>query len=134
MAITCPRCGTGFDVTLFQFGHRVLCDCGSWVDLRRGHMLTGPCFSGQDGPMAEVRLGRVTHYFPRIEIAAVEITDGTLHATDTIRICGSVDLTQAVESMQIDAQPVDEATVGQVVGIKTIEPVSAGDQVFKIVP
>jgi hypothetical protein len=31
MAITCPRCGAGFDVTLFQFGHRVRCDCGEEV-------------------------------------------------------------------------------------------------------
>ena len=31
MAITCPRCGAGFDVTLFQFGHRVRCDCGTEV-------------------------------------------------------------------------------------------------------
>jgi uncharacterized protein (TIGR02453 family) len=43
MAITCPRCGAGFDATLFQFGHRVRCGCGEevsypGVDLRGGHM------------------------------------------------------------------------------------------------
>jgi len=42
MAITCPRCGAGFDVTLFQFGHRVRCDCGAWVDLATGHLLSDP--------------------------------------------------------------------------------------------
>jgi uncharacterized protein (TIGR02453 family) len=45
MAISCPRCGAGFDVTLFQFGHRVRCQCGAEVkypgaDLRAGHITT----------------------------------------------------------------------------------------------
>lgn len=43
MAITCPRCGSEFDVTLFEFGHRVRCDCGVEIefpgtDLRSGHV------------------------------------------------------------------------------------------------
>ncbi|NLS98280.1 MAG: hypothetical protein GXX96_39625 [Planctomycetaceae bacterium] len=39
MAITCPRCGAQFDVTLFQFGHGVRCQCGQWVELERGHVV-----------------------------------------------------------------------------------------------
>jgi hypothetical protein len=37
MAITCPNCGKQFDVTLFQFGNTVECDCGTTVDLSVGH-------------------------------------------------------------------------------------------------
>ena len=37
MAIQCPQCGAEYDVTLFEFGHRVRCDCGAWVDLAVGH-------------------------------------------------------------------------------------------------
>ena len=33
MAIRCPKCGHEFDVTLFQFGRKVTCDCGTEVDL-----------------------------------------------------------------------------------------------------
>ena len=45
MAITCPRCGSQFDATLFQFGHGVRCRCGADVeypgtDLRTGHVAT----------------------------------------------------------------------------------------------
>ena len=32
MAITCPRCGSQFDATLFQFGQRVRCPCGAEVE------------------------------------------------------------------------------------------------------
>lgn len=37
MAIQCPKCGKNFDVTLFQYGHRVQCTCGYWVDMTEGH-------------------------------------------------------------------------------------------------
>ncbi len=46
MAITCPHCGAQFDVTLFQFGKTVRCDCGRIVRLEEGHTTridgTGP--------------------------------------------------------------------------------------------
>ena len=32
MAIQCPKCGRQYDVTLFQFGNKVLCDCGELID------------------------------------------------------------------------------------------------------
>jgi hypothetical protein len=31
MAVTCPGCGRQYDVTLFQFGQTVTCDCGAAV-------------------------------------------------------------------------------------------------------
>jgi hypothetical protein len=44
MAITCPRCGSEFDATLFEFGHHVRCQCGEEVeypgtDSRAGHIV-----------------------------------------------------------------------------------------------
>ncbi len=32
MAIVCPKCGRQYDVTLFEFGTSVLCDCGEKVN------------------------------------------------------------------------------------------------------
>jgi hypothetical protein len=31
VAITCPGCGRQYDITLFQFGHHVVCECGEVV-------------------------------------------------------------------------------------------------------
>jgi HAD superfamily hydrolase (TIGR01458 family) len=42
MAITCPRCGHQYDVTLFEFGQTVECKCGATVDLSQGHLLMKP--------------------------------------------------------------------------------------------
>jgi hypothetical protein len=57
MAITCPRCGSEFDATLFQFGHRVRCRCGAEIeypgpDQRAGHVAAQAkpdAVSGKDG-------------------------------------------------------------------------------------
>ena len=51
MAITCPRCRAGYDVTLFQFGHRLRCDCGAWVDLASGHESAGPTMKKEGAQM-----------------------------------------------------------------------------------
>jgi translation initiation factor IF-2 len=139
MAITCPRCGAGFDVTLFQFGRRVRCDCGAVLDypgadLRGGHTMRGPTQLREDKQMAEVELGKVTHYFGKIGVVAIEITQDSLTVGDTIHIVGHTsDFAHTVQSMQIDGQPVEEATVGQSVGIKVPEHAREHDLVYKVV-
>jgi len=84
--------------------------------------------------MAEVELGKVTHYFGKIGVAAIEITQDTLVVGDTIHVKGHTsDFTQTVDSLQIDGQPVEEATVGQSVGIKVAEHAREHDVVYKLV-
>ena len=84
--------------------------------------------------MAEVELGRVAHYFTKIGVAAIEITQDTLAVGDTIHVKGHTsDFTQKVDSMQIDGQTIDEATVGQSVGIKMIEHAREHDTVHKVI-
>ncbi len=133
MAITCPRCGAGFDVTLFQFGHRVRCDCGAWVDLQRGHVVSDRVGEREAIDMAEEEIGKVTHWFGHIQVAAIEITNGTLRVGDKIHIKGHTsDFTQTVDSMQIEHEQVQEAAVGQAVGIKTVEHARVHDAVYKV--
>ena len=36
MAVLCPRCGHQYDVTLFEFGEIVKCDCGARIKLDPG--------------------------------------------------------------------------------------------------
>ena len=37
MAIRCPKCGKEFDVTLFEFGRGIDCECGTTISLESGH-------------------------------------------------------------------------------------------------
>ena len=133
MAVTCPRCGAQFDATLFQFGHRVQCDCGEWVDLGRGHIIMEPTQPREKGQMAEIELGRVTHYFGKIGVAAIEITQNSLSVGDTIHIKGHTsDFMQKIDSMQIEGESVEIATAGQSVGIQVKEHAREHDMVYKV--
>ena len=85
--------------------------------------------------MAEERIGRVTHYFGKVQVAVVEIEAGSLSVGDTIHIKGHTsDFTQQVDSMQIDNQPVETATPGQTIGLKVAEHARENDEVFKVLP
>ncbi|MCS7304326.1 MAG: EF-Tu/IF-2/RF-3 family GTPase [Thermoguttaceae bacterium] len=148
MAMTCPRCGAGLDITLFEFERAVQCECGQWVDLHSGHrrraeialfpigqkiLSASPARVHKESVMPEQQIGRVTHYFGNIQVAAIEITHGTLRVGDTIHIKGHTsDFTQTVESMQIEKKPVQEAIAGQTVGIKVKEHARPHDVVYKV--
>ncbi len=85
--------------------------------------------------MPEQQIGRVTHYFGNIQVAAIEITDGVLRVGDTIRIKGHTsDFTQTIDSMQIDKKAVQEAVAGQTIGMKVKEHARPHDLVFKVEP
>jgi hypothetical protein len=133
MAITCPRCGAGFDVTLFQFGRGVRCDCGAWVSLDAGHVARPPTPGKEGVAMAEEEIGKVTHYFSKIGVAAIQITQGSLSVGDTIHVKGHTsDFTQRIDTMQIDGKSVAAATAGQSVGIQVPEHAREHDAVFKV--
>ncbi|HEY4761469.1 MAG TPA: hypothetical protein VIH42_12885 [Thermoguttaceae bacterium] len=84
--------------------------------------------------MAEVEIGKVTHYFSKIGVAAILITQDQLSVGDTIHIKGHTsDFTLKVDSMQIDNQPVNEAGVGKSIGLRVPEHAREHDQVFKVV-
>jgi putative protease len=77
-------------------------------------------------------VGKVTHYFSRVGVAAVVLSK-TLKKGDRIRIKGATtDFEQVVESMEIDHKPVDVAMPGDMVGIKVKERVRKKDKVYLI--
>jgi putative protease len=84
--------------------------------------------------MEEKEIGRVTHYFKNIGVAAIEITNDVLTVGDEIKIKGNTtDITQKVESIQIEHNSVQTAKKGDVVGIKVNDRVRPNDKVFKVI-
>ncbi len=82
--------------------------------------------------MEEMQVGKVTHYFEKIGVAVVKITEGSIKVGDEIHIKGhSTDFKQKVDSMQIEQDKVQVAEPGQDIGLKTSQPVRANDLVFK---
>ncbi len=85
--------------------------------------------------MAEEKIGTITHYFGKIGVATVKITDGELNVGDTIHVKGHTsDFTQTVDSMQVEHESVAVARAGDEVGLKTAEYVREHDAVFKVTP
>ncbi len=83
--------------------------------------------------MAELEIGKVTHYFSKIGVAAIEITNGSLSVGDTIHVKGhTTDFTQAVDSIQLDNQSIPTAVPGHAIGIKVKDHARQHDLVYKV--
>jgi hypothetical protein len=55
----------------------------------------------------EEEVGKITHFFSKINVGVLELTKGDLKIGDTIHIKGhTTDFFQKVESMQVLHQPV----------------------------
>ena len=90
--------------------------------------------SKTDTPKTEKKVGHITHCFGKIGVAVLKATDGGLKVGDTIHIRGhSTDITQQVESMQVEHEGVEELKKGGEVGLKVDGKVHERDEVFKVV-
>ncbi len=83
--------------------------------------------------MAEKKVGIITHYYDKIRVAVVKITERDLKVGDTIHIKGHTsDFTQRIESMQVEHKDVVEAKVGEAVGLRVTDHAREHDEVFKV--
>ncbi len=82
--------------------------------------------------MDEVFVGTVSHYFAQPQVGAVKL-EVELRVGDLLHIRGrTTEFEQTVNSMQIEHEPVEMADPGSEVGIKVLERVRKGDQIFKV--
>lgn len=80
----------------------------------------------------EEKIGKVTHYYNKLGVAAVEIEHGKLHKGDKIHIVGhSTDTEQAIDSLEYEHQQIVEADEGLNVGVKVVDRVRENDDVYK---
>ncbi len=82
--------------------------------------------------MSEEKIGVVDHFFTDISVGIVDL-DGEIELGDKIHFKGTTtDFTQTIESMEIDREDVEEASPGDVIGMKVENRVREGDEVFKV--
>ncbi|HNY72009.1 MAG TPA: EF-Tu/IF-2/RF-3 family GTPase [Syntrophales bacterium] len=85
--------------------------------------------------MAEEKIGEVVKFFAKPSVAAVKIVSGELKIGDTIKITGhTTDITDTIESMEVNNQKVEKAVPGDYIGVKVPDRVRPGDEVFRILP
>lgn len=84
-------------------------------------------------PKAPKPIGRVTHYFDKLEVAVIQLVPGkSLKVGDSIRIeGGETDFTQTIESLQVEHESVDKVKAGDDFGTKVDQLVREGYRVHK---
>ena len=76
-------------------------------------------------------IGAVTHYFGHLSVAAISLR-APLALGDRVHVRGhTTDLEQAIDSMQIDHQPVERAGPGDDVAVGVTDHVREGDLIFR---
>lgn len=76
-------------------------------------------------------VGVVEHYFPAPHVAGIRVERGDIEWGDRIVIRGhGTELSEPIESMEIEHHHVVEAHRGDHVGIRIMYPVHTGDRVF----
>jgi putative protease len=84
--------------------------------------------------MEEKKVGEIIKFFGKISVAAIRLTEGSLKVGDTIHIVGhTTDITQTIDSMQIENKNVQEAGPGADLGIKLNGRAREHDVVYKVV-
>jgi translation elongation factor EF-1alpha len=83
--------------------------------------------------MTEEQVGMVVKFFSKPSVAAIEVTGGSIKKGDALHYKGhTTDFTEAVASMELDNNPIDEAKAGDLIGVKVKERVRESDKVYKI--
>ena len=80
--------------------------------------------------MPESLVGKVTHYYSRLGVAAIRL-EAPLNIGDSVHLLGyTTDFDQTVESMEIDNGHVAASVAGDEIGIKVPQKVRVGDNVY----
>lgn len=82
--------------------------------------------------MDEKEVGLVDHYFDKISVGMIKLSD-EVRVGDKIRIKGKdYDFSQDVPSMQINRVPAQAGKAGDLISLKVSQKVRKGDKVYKV--
>lgn len=80
----------------------------------------------------ERKVGKVTHYYNKLGVAAIELDSGEIMPGDHLHIVGhTTDADVIVETLELDHTQIREAHEGQNIGVKVNERVREHDEVYK---
>ncbi len=93
----------------------------------------GKTKTAKDIEISLEKIGKITHYFPHVNAAAVKLLKSGLSIGDNIYLKGhTTDFKEQVRSIQLDHQPISEGKKGQEIGLFVKSRVRIGDSVYRI--
>jgi putative protease len=82
--------------------------------------------------MDGIKIGTVTHFYNRLCVAVIELSD-SIQVGDDVHFLGRLtDFRQKVKSIQIEHEQVEGAEKGTEIALKVDMRVRKGDKVFKL--
>ncbi len=86
-----------------------------------------------EGKNEGVFIGEITHFFPHVSAAVVKV-ESPIKIGDQIKIVAANgdQFEQEISSIQIDKKEIEEASVGDEIGLKVDQKVHQGMKVYKI--
>src|SRR2546429_9923750 len=86
-------------------------------------------------PLERKKVGEVFHFYGKIGVAAIRLTDDGIAIGDTVQIQGpSTNLEQTVDTLQMENAVVSRAERGQEVGLKVSERFLEMDLPYQLLP
>lgn len=79
----------------------------------------------------DIQVGKVTHYYDKLAVAVIEVTNQSLKVGDSVKISGhDKEFVQEVESLQIEHEKVPKVSKGDSCGMKVDQAVKEGDVLY----
>jgi len=78
------------------------------------------------------KVGRIEHFYSKASVAVVELSAPIKKGEKIVIRGGTTNLTQDVESMEVEHKQLNEAPAGQRIGLKVAGRVRENDLVYKV--
>lgn len=81
----------------------------------------------------DIQIGTVSHYFDKLGVAVIDVTNQSLNVGDTIKFSGhDNEFTQTVDSLQMEHEKMEKVRKGDSCGMKVDKPVKEGDTLYLV--
>ncbi len=78
-------------------------------------------------------IGKVVHYYDKLEVAIIDLEKGGLKVGDEIKFKkGEEEFKQKIDSLQIDHESVESVKKGDSFGMKVSQPTKPGTEVYSL--
>jgi selenocysteine-specific translation elongation factor len=78
------------------------------------------------------KVGKIDHFYSKASVAVVEVSAPIKNGDKILIRGGTTNLSQVVESMEVEHKQVNEAQAGQRIGLKVAGRVRENDIVYKV--
>ncbi|HYB84351.1 MAG TPA: EF-Tu/IF-2/RF-3 family GTPase [archaeon] len=78
------------------------------------------------------KLGRVEHFYSKASVAVVELSAPIKKGDKILIRGGTTNVSQVVDSMEVEHKQLNEAQAGQRIGLKVADRVRENDMVYKV--